>query len=239
MMVTPMLERLPEIAVALFPGYPDRPQGSHLIRMLEVESPLGPFEILGPKHTSFAAEWPIRVDVPASIRGFRHALGLSQVRFAALVGEKRVNIERWEGGKSRPFRGHALSLLSLFRPHVDGRVAAGQLLNLAAAAVCPTMTRPGAIYTGHEIAAPLADKRHDHRDLLPALLSAFRTTEVLVPLEPDEEEELGSRYLPLVGANLRIAGIEPWDADVRAVARRLAGEDRRLWLAIGQRLGGW
>jgi hypothetical protein len=60
------------------------------------------------------------------------------------------------------------------------------------------MTRPAAIYTGHQIAAPLADKRYDHRDLAPALLSAFMTTEILVSLDP-HEEEIDSRYMPLVG----------------------------------------
>jgi hypothetical protein len=63
------------------------------------------------------------------------------------------------------------------------------------------LTRPAAIYTGHQIAAPLAAGRRDHSDLAPLLISAFITTEIFIPLEPDQED-LDSRYLPLVGANI-------------------------------------
>jgi hypothetical protein len=229
------MDTFEKVGATFFPGYGRKPNGSDLIGMVHLRSPLGAFEIVGPLHTSFAGEWPIPVDVPASICGFRHSLGLSQVKFATLIRENRLNIERWEGGKSRPFRGDVLSLINVFRPHVDGQLAAGQLLNLVAAVVCPVMTRPGAIYTGHEIAAPLDDGRHHHRDLAPALLSAFVATEVLVPLDPGEEE-LDSRYVPLIGANIDGGGMEPWDSEVRALARRLNAEDRRLWLAMGHRL---
>ena len=55
-----------------------------------------------PLHSSFSAEWPIPVDVPLALRGFRHALGLSQAKFAVRLGQNRLNIERWESGASRP-----------------------------------------------------------------------------------------------------------------------------------------
>ena len=231
------LEEFARRRLTLFPGYPAEPDGSELT-FVHARSPHGFFEVHGPLHTSFTAEWPIRVDVPASLRGFRHALGLSQLRFAALIETSRVNIERWEGGTIRPFRGDVLSLLSLLRPHVDGPLAVGQLLNLAAAAVCPVMTRPAAIYTGHDLAVPLAHKRHDHTDLLPSLLIAFRAVEVLVPLdEPHYEQELSSRYLPVVGTNSARVQEHSWEPAVSAVAQQLTEKDRRLWLAMGRRLG--
>lgn len=226
------IEKMIALKATAFPGYDQQPPGSNLIGFATRV-----FEIYGPSHTTFSAEWPIPVSVPASLRGFRHSLALSQAKFAERIGENRLNIERWEGGRSRPFRGDLLSLIHLLRPHARNRVAVGQLLNLAAAAVCPTMTRPAKIYTGHEIAAPLAAGRRDHRDLAPLLISALIAAEILLPLEPEQEEELDSRYLPLVGANVTNAWIEPWDAEVRAVARQLTDEDRQLWLMMGRRLG--
>jgi transcriptional regulator with XRE-family HTH domain len=131
------------------------------------DGPLGGYKITTPSHNSFAAEWPIPVDIPLALRGFRAALGLSQVKFAAALGQGRLNIERWETGKSRPFRGHVLSLLAMLRPLVDGPLAAGQLLNFAAAVVCPRLTRPAGTYTGHEVAGLLAEKSLDQADLAP------------------------------------------------------------------------
>ncbi|MET8147667.1 hypothetical protein [Actinoplanes sp. NPDC005259] len=162
---------------------------------------------------------------------------MSQVKFAALIGTSRVNIERWEGGTIRPFRGDVLPLLTLLRRYADGPQAVGQLLNFAAAAVCPLMTRPTAIYTGLDLAAPLANDVHDHTDLLPSLLMAFRLVELLVPLDdPPLVEELSRRYLPVVGAG-HVGGREhSWEPTVSAVAQRLTEDDRRLWLAMGRRL---
>src|SRR5262245_1585912 len=127
---------------AYFPTYRINPDGApvlgmsflnpiHRDRDLPRDHQLFQFDIVAYQHDSFDPEWPIQVDVPAALKGFRHSLGLSQVKFAAATGQTRLNIERWEGGKVRPFRGHVHALLSLLRPLVRGPLAAGQLLNLA------------------------------------------------------------------------------------------------------------
>ena len=230
---------------ALFPAYTPPPREASCINVKfrndanpypRVDGPLDWFEITTPLHSSFDAEWPIPVDVPLALRGFRHALGLSQAKFADRVGQGRLNIERWEAGKSRPFRGHTLTLLSLLRPLVDGPLAAGQLLNLAAAVVCPLLTRPAATYRGHEIAHMLADKHLDHADLAPGLLEALVSSEVLVPLD-DVNDGLDIRYVPLVGVRTLDRELEPWETELLAVARRLDPSDRPLWLTMGKRLG--
>ena len=150
--------------------------------------------------------------------------------------QSRLNIERWEAGKSRPFRGHTLTLLDMLRPLVKEPLAAGQLLNFAAAVVCPHLTRPAGTYTGHEIAGYLAEKNHDHKDLAPWLLDALVTSEVLVPLD-DVNEGLDRRYIPLAGVGTLDRKAEPWETELRAVAQRLSPGDRKLWLAMGRRLG--
>ncbi len=226
---------------ALFPAYQRLPARTNYMTVQDngeypaVKGSLGPFTITTPLHSSFDAEWPIPVDVPLAIRGFRHALGLSQAKFATALGQNRLNIERWEKGTSRPFRGHALSLLGLLRPLANDPLAAGQLLNFAAAVVCPHLTRPAATYTGHEIAAPLAEKHLDHRDLAQPLIDALVGSEVLVPLDPPDD--LDVRYIPLVGVGVLDRKFEPWEAELRAVAQRLDPDDRSMWLAIGKRLG--
>jgi hypothetical protein len=223
----------------LFPAYRTPPQHA---RYITVESypddddPLGGYQITTPLHSSFAAEWPIPIDIPLALRGFRHALGLSQARFAAALGQSRLNIERWETSKSRPFRGHILSVLAMLRPLVNGPLAAGQLLNFAAAVVCPCLTRPAAAYTGHEIAAFLTEKSLHHADLAPPLLDALTSSEVLVPVD-DPGEGLGMRYIPLAGLGTLDRKAEPWETELRAVAQRLDPDDRKLWLALGKRLG--
>jgi transcriptional regulator with XRE-family HTH domain len=219
---------------ALFPAYQTLPQQVSYTTVETYDNPFG-YRITTPLHSSFAAEWPIQVDVPLAIRGFRKALGLSQAKFAAALGQSRLNVERWETGKSRPFRGHTLTLLAMLRPLVKEPLAAGQLLNFAAAVVCPHLTRPAATYTGHEIAAYLAEKNHDHKDLAPWLLDALVHSEVLVPLD-DINEGLDMRYIPLVGVGVLDREIEPWETEVRAVALRLDPNDRKLWLALGERL---
>jgi transcriptional regulator with XRE-family HTH domain len=228
---------------ALFPAYRTPPQVAGCITV-KFQNPADPysraggpldwFQITAPLHSSFDAEWPIPVDVPLALRGFRHALGLSQAKFADRIGQSRLNIERWETGKSRPFRGHTLSLLSLLRPLAQGPLAAGQLLNFAAAVVCPRLTRPAATYRGHEIARLLADGHLDHADLAPALLEALVSSEVLVPLD-DVNEDLNMRYVPLVGVRILDREIEPWEQELLAVARRLDPNDRNLWLTLGKR----
>lgn len=233
-------EYLPSGTV-LFPAYRLLPEHTRYVTVRfqnpsDVDGPLAWFWISTPLHSSFAAEWPISVDVPLALRGFRCALGLSQVKFADAVGLGRLNVERWETGKSRPFRGHTLSLLDILRHLVDGPLSAGQLLNLAAAVVCPCLTRPTAIYSAREIAAPLAEKRIDHTDLAPALLEALVSSEVLVPLDPSDDS-LDARYIPLVGVSTLNRETEPWESQLHAIAQRLDPKDRSLWLALGERLG--
>lgn len=227
----------------LFPAYRTLPLDTNYVTVQfenpanmqrRVRGPLDWLEMTMPLHSSFDAEWPIPVDVPLAVRGFRHALELSQAKFADRIGQSRLNVERWETGKSRPFRGHTLSLLSLLRPLAEGPLAAGQLLNFAAAVVCPLPTRPAAIYRGQEIALLLADRHLDHADLAPALLSALVFSEVLVPLD-DVNEDLNMRYVPLVGVRILDREIEPWEQELLVIARRLDPSDRKLWLTLGRR----
>lgn len=236
-------DRLPSRTV-LFPAYSALPDDTRYITVIFHDPVIparpagGPdrgFRITTPLHGSFHAEWPIAVNVPLALKGFRHALGLSQAKFADRTTQGRLNIERWEAGTSRPFRGHTLTLLELLRPLVDGSLSAGQLLNFAAAVVCPSLTRPAATYTGHEIASRLAGNRIDHTDLAPALLEALVSSEILIPLD-DPDDGLGIRYVPLVGIRTLDRETEPWEAELAAIARRLEPSDRRLWLTIGRRL---
>lgn len=201
-----------------------------------LDTPLAQFELGYIDHSSFAAEWPIRPDVGTAIRGFRTVLGLSQVLFAERIGVSRVSVERWESGKIRPFRGDTLELLSLLRPLTDGPLAAGQLLNVAAAVVCPNLTRPAGTYTGEQLFAMLRHRRHRHDDLGPALISMLISSEILTSVDGDNESDPENRYIPLVGIEtLNRSGPDPMD-DVMAVARQLSPPDRRLWLAVGERL---
>src|SRR5260221_14233869 len=114
----------------LFPAYRSLPDHTHYITSNFAnpatplppteDDPLGWLTITAPLHSSFHAQWPVPVDVPLALRGFRHALGLSQAKFADRLRQGRLNIERWETGKRRPFRGHSLSLLHMLRPLVNG-----------------------------------------------------------------------------------------------------------------------
>jgi hypothetical protein len=124
----------------------------------------------------------------------------------------------------------------MLRPLASGPLAAGQLLNFAAAVVCPRLTRPSAIYTGGEVAAFLREKSLNHADLAPLLLEALTSSEVLVPVD-DPNEGLNMRYIPLAGAGVLDREAEPWEGELRATARRLNPDDRKLWLDLGKRLG--
>lgn len=234
---------------AYFPAYRVPPEGASILGMgflnpiyrdrdLPRDHPLFQFDIVTYQHDSFDSEWPIQVDVPTALKGFRHSLGLSQVKFAEATGQTRLNIERWEGGKARPFRGHVHALLSLLRPLVKGPLAAGQLLNLAAEAVCPKLTRPAATYSGHEIEAHLVDGHDDHRDLAPALIYALVNSRILISLDDDSVGELDAAYIAAVGVRTMDRDVEPWEAEMNALARRMDTSDRKLWLALGQRLAG-
>ena len=101
---------------------------------------------------------------------------------------------------------------------------------------CPCLTRPAATYTGHEIAAFLAEKSLNQTDLAPQLLDALTSSEVLVPVD-DPGEGLGMRYIPLAGVGTLDRKAEPWETELHAVAQRLDPDDRKLWLALGKRLG--
>jgi transcriptional regulator with XRE-family HTH domain len=199
------------------------------------EDGLDEFEITIVRHSSLTPEWPIRGDIAAAITGFRHALGLSQARFATALGQNRPNIERWEGRKARPFRGNTLSLLTLLRPLVTSSLALGQLVNIAADAVCPKLTRPAATYTRGEIAAHLTAGLDDHRDLAPLLIDCLITSEILLPIDPDDESP-GAGLVPLVGVAALNRQGQPWEHEVVSMARRLTVEDRRMWLTLGHRL---
>ncbi|WP_132154865.1 helix-turn-helix domain-containing protein [Kribbella antiqua] len=229
---------------AIFPAYASRPADALLIRstflnplrtVMPKGHPLASFELLMYQHDSFAAEWPLPVDVPTALRGFRSSLGMSQVKFAQALGLSRVNIERWEGGHAKPFRGHVHTLLSLVRPLAVGPLPAGQLLNLVAAAVCPKLTRPAATYSGSQIRDLLIDRRDDHGDLAPALLSALVSSRVLIVLD-EADPEVEAEYIPAVGVRTLDRSSEPWDAEVRSIAGRLSPEDRKMWMMLGERL---
>jgi hypothetical protein len=149
----------------------------------------------------------------------------------------RVNIERWEAGSSRPFYGHTVSLLSVLRPLVVDKLSAGQLLGVAAAAVCPELAAPTRIYTGEEIASLLVDGSDDQRDLAPPLLQAFAACEFMMPLD-GEGDYRTERYISVVGASAVDRRSRAWELQVLAVADRLAAADRDLWLDLGRRLAG-
>ncbi|GAA0597856.1 hypothetical protein GCM10009534_35280 [Kribbella sandramycini] len=162
-------------------------------------------------------------------------LGLSQVKFADALKVTRVNVERWETGRAKPFRGHVHALISLVRPLVSDAASAGQLLNLAAAAVCPKLTRPAATYSGDEIRRHLIDGRYDHGDLAPALLHALVSSRVLVPLN-ESDPEVEADYIPFVGIRSLDQVSDPWDLELQKIARSLSPEDRVMWFALGARL---
>src|SRR5260370_7347970 len=90
----------------LFPAYRELPPGTQYITVEYTDGPLGALRITTSLHSSFAAEWPIPVDVPLALRGFRHALGLTQAKFATALGQRPLNIALWAPGKSLPFRRH-------------------------------------------------------------------------------------------------------------------------------------
>lgn len=186
-------------------------------------------------HSGFAEQWPIPVDAALAVRGFRRAVGLSQVAFAERLGQSRVTVERWEAGASRPFRGAAHPLLTALRPLVDGQISAGQLLGTAALAVLPTLTRPAATYTRGQVAAALVAPRHDHSHLGPALVEALVRAEILVEVDPSDTDE-DAELIPRAGIAVLDRASSPWDSRALALAGRLSDDDARLWLAIGERL---
>ena len=202
---------------------------------VEIAQGVASYELGMVLHGSLVSEWPITVHVPSALAGFRHALGISQVKFADAIGTKRLNIERWESGKSRPFRGNMYPLLTAVRPLVDSPTAAGQLFNLAAAAVLPRLTRPAGTYRRGQIREFLTHREGDHGDLADKLLELLVDTEILTPIDPDDSSE-EAEFIPRVGVQVLDREREPWAADVIAAAQRLSEADRKLWLSLADRL---
>jgi transcriptional regulator with XRE-family HTH domain len=188
-------------------------------------------------HGSLVSEWPITVHVPSALAGFRHSLGISQVKFADAIATTRLNVERWESGKSRPFRGNIYPLLSSVRSLVDSPSAAGQLFNLAAAAVLPRLTRPAGTYRRQQVREFLTNREGDHGDLTDKLLDLLVDAEILMPVDHDDSSE-GAEFIPRVGVQLLDREREPWAAEVIAAAERLSAADRKLWLSLADRLAG-
>jgi transcriptional regulator with XRE-family HTH domain len=181
------------------------------------------------------SEWPITVHVPSALAGFRHALRLSQVKFAAAIGTARLNIERWESGKSRPYRGNMHPLLTDVRRLVDSPTAAGQFFNLAAAAVLPRLTRPAGTYHRSQIREFLVHREDDHSDLADNLLDLFVDSEILTAIDPDDSSEEAA-FIPRIGVQVLDREREPWVVEVIAAAERLSDIDRKLWLSLADRL---
>ena len=206
---------------------------------------VGSFRFYTPLHTSYPAEWPIRPDIPRALKGFRAAIGFSQVKLADTMHTSRVSIERWEAGTARPFRGDTLTLLNALttifeaaaeRGEVNGTLAlqetAGQLLNFAAAVVCPLMTRPTATYLGRDLVAPL---KGPSEVLAHGLLNALLSGEVLANVD-GSEDDLDARFMPLAGLHMTDHDTEPWEHEARALLRRLGPDDRRMVLGLARRL---
>lgn len=186
-------------------------------------------------HSDFDPEWPIATDWPAVLRGLRGSFHMSQVDFAWNLGIGRATVERWESGKAVPFKGDALQLLTLIRPHMATPVQAGQALNIAAAAVVPRLTKPTAEYTGRDLLAPLKGDKHDHAYLGPGLLGALVTARVLVPLQY-ADEPLNDTYFPLA-ARLQNPGVLPdWASRLIESVSAMNPEDRELVTDLVARL---
>lgn len=186
-------------------------------------------------HTDFAPDWPIASDWPAVIRGLRGSFGLTQAEFADLCGLGRATVERWEADKMTPFRGNALELLTLVRPHLRTPLQAGQALNLAAAAVLPHLTRPTSEYTGRDVVAPLRSGTHNHLDLGPALLNALETARILIVVEPGTDE-LDTVYFPLAGHLRDNSSLPAWAGSIVDDLARLSTADRKLVAILASRL---
>lgn len=191
--------------------------------------------VLTVNHADFDPEWPITTDWPTVVRGIRRALGRSQADFAQLLDVGRATVERWETGRTIPFRGQALQLLTLVRPQLTTELQAGQALNLAAAVVLPHVTRPTAEYTGAFIAGLLKEGRHDHTDLAPALLNALTDARILVAIDPGGDE-LKDTYFPLAARLVNPSGLPGWALKLVDLLEGAADDDRALVIALAHRL---
>lgn len=188
-------------------------------------------------HTEFDPDWPISTDWPAVVRGLRGSLHRSQAEFASLLHLGRATVERWETGRTQPYRGDAIEVLNIIRPKLETPVQAGQALNLAASAVLPHLTRPTAQYRGRNLTAHLRSPKGDHSDLARPLLRALVTARILVTIDP-ENDELDDLYFPLAGrAHLAASPDAPtWSQAHLDHLHRMTSEDRQLVLEIAERL---
>ena len=155
------------------------------------------------------------------------------MKFAAALGTKRLNIERWESGKARPFRGNIYPLLTSVRSLVDSPSAAGQFLNLVSSAILPKLTRPAGSYRRDEITAMLVDAEGNHGDLADAVLDLLVTSELLMSLDPEDSSE-GAIFVPRVGVQMLDRHLEPWGPEVLTAAAKLSVDDRKLWLNLAK-----
>lgn len=200
-------------------------------------APFGSFFYRVRYHTDFDPEWPISIDWPAVIKGVRNSLHVSQAAFAQMCQIGRATVERWEKGTMLPFKGNAHQLLDLVRGHIVTPVQAGQVLNIAAAAVLPRLTRPTAEYKGREIANWLRSDRSDHSDLAYGLLGALTHARILIAIE-GEDETLEDTYFPLAGRLHQPTEQPEWVARLLRDLGGLSPGDRRLVLAMTRRLAG-
>jgi len=201
-------------------------------------SPAGQFEsffITVVLFTEFDPVWPIKTNWPYAIRGLRGSMRKSQIEFAEMCGLGKATVERWEVGKTLPFRGNALQLLTLVRPHLHDPIQAGQTLNLAAAAVLPNITRPTAEYTGASIASLLASGKDDHRDLARPLITALVDSRILVPIDPSEDQ-LAATYFPLAGRLHQHSDVPSWAHQLIVDLATACASDRSFVLDLARRL---
>jgi transcriptional regulator with XRE-family HTH domain len=187
-------------------------------------------------HSDFDPDWPITTDWPAVTRGIRGSLSLTQADFADLLGLGRATVERWESGRTVPFRGDGLQLLTMLRPHLQTPLQAGQALNVAASVVLPRITKPTAEYTGQYIANLLKSGKQDHSDLGAALLNAMETSRILVAIDPTGDE-LENTYFPLAARLRPQSDLPPWAVELVAILEQGTVADRRLVLDLVKRLG--
>ncbi|KAA1397783.1 helix-turn-helix domain-containing protein [Aeromicrobium ginsengisoli] len=230
-------------ACATFPGSPQAQQApwSVLSHVANHEASLSPdpdegsFFFAAIYHTDFDPEWPIPTDWPAVVRGLRGSMGVSQAEFAEVCRLGRATVERWESGRSVPFRGDALTLLTLVRPNLKSPIQRGQALNLAAAAVLPQLARPTAEYLGTHVAGLLRSREHDHSDLGPGLLSALVESRILVTLDPSGNE-LEDSYIPLAYHRQASSDVPEWAPGLIRDVESLSSNDRRTVISLVKRL---
>jgi DNA-binding XRE family transcriptional regulator len=210
----------------------NREQGSP---PLDLDAPLALIFARFVDHTDFEPTWPIRVDFQLVLRGLRRSLSMSQVAFAEACEVATATVERWEAGTTIPFKGDAIELLGRVRPHVTTPVQAGQLLNVAAAAVCWRLSQPTARYAGSEIATWLDGDSGSHSDLAEPLLEALIHSNILIPVDSAGHLRVDDDYFPLAGS-LQAKPAPAWHRELIQAARDLTDSDRQMVLTLIHRL---